>query len=104
MVSKVQSLLIVPITFEDAPEFQYAVKGGDAKVRCRVKADPVPQVDWKKDHRPLNDSSHFVVDKDGVVIRDVGDADEGVYTCRVRVVQLGTVEERHIKLEVGVIR
>jgi len=32
------------------------------------------------------------------VIRDVGDTDEGVYTCRVRVVQLGTVEERHIKV------
>jgi len=51
----------VPITFEDAPEFQYAVKGSDYKVKCRVKADPVPQVDWKKDHRLINDTGRCKV-------------------------------------------
>ncbi|CAL8091779.1 unnamed protein product [Orchesella dallaii] len=90
----------VPITFEDAPINQYAVKGQDYKVKCRVQADPEPQVDWKKDHRVLNNSDHFVMDKDGVVIRGVTEADEGVYTCRVRVTSMGTVEERHIQVEV----
>lgn len=46
----------MPITFEDAPTNQYAVKGQDYKVRCQVKADPEPQVDWKKDHRVINNS------------------------------------------------
>jgi len=49
----------VPITFEDAPTDQYATKGTDYKVKCRVKADPVPQVDWKKDHRAINDTGEF---------------------------------------------
>lgn len=45
-------------------------------------------------------SAHIVVDNDGILIRNVQESDEGVYTCRVRVQDLGTVEERHIKLEV----
>lgn len=44
-------LLTVPITFEDAPTSQFAVKGQDYKVKCHVRADPEPTVDWKKDHR-----------------------------------------------------
>lgn len=40
------------------------------------------------------------MDKDGVVIREVSETDEGVYTCRVRVTSMGTVEERHIQVEV----
>lgn len=34
------------------------------------------------------------------MIRGVTDNDEGVYTCRVRVLDLGTVEEKFINLEV----
>lgn len=40
------------------------------------------------------------MDKDGVVIRGVTEADEGIFSCRVRVVAMGTIEERHIQLEV----
>lgn len=36
--------LPVPITFDDAPEYQFAVKGTDSKVKCSVKADPPPIV------------------------------------------------------------
>lgn len=113
----------MPITFEDAPINQYAVKGQDYKVKCRVKADPPPQVDWKKDHRMIINSGkftmnspinflcsliiplpshldHYVMDKDGVVIRGVTEQDEGVYTCRVRVVSMGTIEERQVQLQV----
>ena len=50
----------MPITFEDAPVNQYAVKNTDYKVKCRVKADPSPSIDWKKDHKPINPSGkHF---------------------------------------------
>ncbi|XP_021944493.1 fasciclin-2 isoform X2 [Folsomia candida] len=90
----------VPITFDDAPEYQFAVKGTDSKVKCSVKADPPPIVDWKKDHAAIQTNAHIVVDNDGILIRNVQESDEGVYTCRVRVQDLGTVEERHIKLEV----
>lgn len=41
------------------------------------------------------------MDKDGVVIRGVTEFDEGVFTCRVRVVSMGTIEERHIQVEVS---
>lgn len=53
----------MPITFEDAPLNQYAVKGQDFRVRCRVRADPEPQVDWKKDHRVINDSGKKITRK-----------------------------------------
>ncbi|CAG7729553.1 unnamed protein product [Allacma fusca] len=90
----------VPITFEDAPTNQYAVKNSDYKVRCRVRADPSPSIDWKKDHKTINASDHYVTTADGILIKNVSEYDEGVYTCRVRVISLGKVEERHIQLEV----
>ncbi|CAL8091774.1 unnamed protein product [Orchesella dallaii] len=52
------------------------------------------------DHRVINNSDHFFIQKDGVIIRSVSEQDEGVYTCRVRVTSMGTVEERHIQVEV----
>lgn len=48
-------------------------------------------------------ADHFVIHKDGVVIRSVTIDDEGVYTCRVRVTSMGTVEERHILIQVCVL-
>ena len=49
----------VPITFEDAPINQHAVKNSDYKVKCRVRADPSPQVDWKFDHKTINSSGEW---------------------------------------------
>ena len=39
----------VGITWEDAPEDQYAVINKDSKIRCVVKARPAATVDWLKE-------------------------------------------------------
>ena len=39
----------VGITWEDAPEDQYAVIHKDSKIRCVVKARPAATVDWLKE-------------------------------------------------------
>ena len=59
-------LVLVGITWEDAPEVQSAMFGKPYKVRCVVRASPPAGVDWRKDNAPLvsgknNISVHLVL-------------------------------------------
>jgi neurocan core protein len=49
MNSKVKISTFIGITWEDAPEDQYAVIHKDSKIRCVVKARPAATVDWLKE-------------------------------------------------------
>jgi hypothetical protein len=44
---------------------------------------------------------HYVVETDGLLIRKVTEADDGVYVCRAIVLDTGELQERHINVEVG---
>ena len=45
---------------------------------------------------------HHIIQQDGVLIRGVEESDEGVYRCRARVADLGTLDSRDIQVQVHV--
>ena len=49
----------VGITWEDAPEDQYAVIHKDSKIRCVVKARPAAIVDWLKESLIISTGQFF---------------------------------------------
>jgi len=45
-------------------------------------------------------AERYVIEANGLLIRKVSEADDGVYTCRAIVMETGEYQERHIKVEV----
>ena len=48
---------------------------------------------------PFHIGDRYVVETDGLLIKEVVHSDAGTYTCRARVLETGSLEERDIKLE-----
>ncbi|XP_065347050.1 fasciclin-2 isoform X4 [Cloeon dipterum] len=90
----------VAITWEDAPSEQYPILHSDYKVKCKVHANPAPIVDWFKNNDAISTTDRYVIEANGLLIRRVTEADDGVYTCRAIVMNTGEYQERHIKVEV----
>jgi len=78
------------------------VSGKDYVVRCLVYANPPPTVDWLRNGDQIKSSDRFVVIPDGLMIKDVREADDGTYTCRAAVIQTGELMERNIRLDVQI--
>ncbi|EEB14179.1 Fasciclin-2 precursor, putative [Pediculus humanus corporis] len=91
---------IYPIKFEDAPETQNPIINTDYKVKCKVSANPPPQVDWSKNRELIKPSNRYIIEPDGLLISKVKETDDGVYTCRAIVIKTGELAIRHIKVEV----
>ncbi|XP_055380619.1 fasciclin-2 [Condylostylus longicornis] len=98
--TSVQVETFVAITWIDAPEKQYPVLGNDHKVRCKVEANPSPTVDWLRNEDPIRTGAKYVIEPDGLLIKNVQESDDGFYTCRALVMQTGDLDERHIRVEV----
>ncbi|XP_020805211.1 fasciclin-2 isoform X4 [Drosophila serrata] len=90
----------VAITWTNAPENQYPTLGQDYVVMCEVKADPNPTIDWLRNGDPIRTGDKYVVQTHGLLIRDVQEDDEGIYTCRAAVIETGELLERTIRVEV----
>ncbi|XP_046382239.1 fasciclin-2 [Ischnura elegans] len=93
---------IEAITFVDAPEEQYPILGAPFKVKCLVKANPAPIVDWYKNSEMIQTDHHYVVETDGLLIKNVTEMDDGVYNCRAIVIKSGELNDRSIRVEVHV--
>lgn len=88
----------VDITFVNAPENQYPVAGRDYIVNCEVQADPSPIISWQRNGEPINSEGRYVVDSKGLLIKNIKESDDGVYTCRAVVVTTGHLQTRNIKV------
>lgn len=88
------------ITWVDAPTEQYPIAGSSYKVRCKVKADPAPLIDWYKQDQRIQDGNGFVKDIDGLLIQNVTAEDDGIYKCRAIVLDTGSILDRDIRVEV----
>lgn len=56
--------------------------------------------DWLRNGDQIKSSDRFVIKHDGLLINDVRESDDGVYTCRAAVIQTGELMERNIRLDV----
>ncbi|XP_050056028.1 fasciclin-2 isoform X4 [Aphis gossypii] len=90
------------ITWVDAPTEQYPIAGTSYKVRCKVKANPAPLVDWYKEDTRIQDGNGFVKDIDGLLIQNVTAEDDGLYKCRAIVLDTGNILDRDIRVEVHI--
>jgi len=91
---------IVAITWEDAPAEQSAVYGQPYKVRCIVRANPPATIDWQRNGQSFQTNNQYVIENDGVLIREVSLEDDTFFTCRARVLTTGQLEDRRIRVEV----
>ncbi|XP_074196671.1 neuronal cell adhesion molecule isoform X23 [Rhinolophus sinicus] len=65
------------------PEYAVVQRGSTVSFECKVKHDHtlILTVTWLKDDHELPSDGRFTVDKDQLVVADVGDDDGGTYTC-----------------------
>jgi len=98
--ARVEILVYIGITWEDAPIVQYASLEEDYKVRCVVRANPPANIDWLKESLIISTGDQYVIESDGLLIKGVTKKNAGTFTCRARVPQTGELEERDIRLDV----
>ncbi|XP_023592806.1 neuronal cell adhesion molecule isoform X2 [Trichechus manatus latirostris] len=81
--NEVQLEIKDPTRIIKQPEYAVVQRGGTVSFECKVKHDHtlIPTVMWLKDNGELPDDGRFTVDKDRLVVADVGDDDGGTYTC-----------------------
>ncbi|KAM9216114.1 neuronal cell adhesion molecule isoform 6-T6 [Dugong dugon] len=81
--NEVQLEIKDPTRIIKQPEYAVVQRGGTVSFECKVKHDHtlIPTVMWLKDNGELPDDGRFTVDKDHLVVADVGDDDGGTYTC-----------------------
>ncbi|XP_077291454.1 neural cell adhesion molecule fasciclin 2 [Arctopsyche grandis] len=91
---------IVSITWKNAPDNQYPIKGRDYVVKCEVVANPPPTIDWMRNGDQIAIGGRYLPEPKGLLIKNVQESDDGIYTCRAGVILTGELAERNIRLEV----
>lgn len=90
------------ISFRDAPEYQNPTLNTDYLVKCVVTAHPPASIDWMRNGDPIKSSEKYVLNNNGLLIKNVQESDDGIYTCRAAVIQTGELQERNIRLDVQI--
>lgn len=86
------------ITFVDAPVNQYPIINSDYKIKCEVKGNPTPTVDWYKNEVNIVTQERYIVGEGGLTIKNVRESDDGVYRCTAVVISTGQIKSTEIKV------
>lgn len=102
LTATVTLMIIMDITWTNVPPEQFPIIGTSHQLKCEVKGDPYPIIDWLREGQrlTLDSNSRYVLETDGLRINDVQESDDGQYTCRALVPATGKVDERVIRVEV----
>ncbi|XP_050308211.1 fasciclin-2-like isoform X2 [Anthonomus grandis grandis] len=103
LIETVDVSVYVDIEFVDAPENQLPKAGTNFLVKCIVKGNPSPTLEWYRgEHSIENNPNKYVKKNDGLYIINVSEADDGVYKCSAYVSLTGVFKEKNIKVEVQI--
>lgn len=99
--ASVEVSTFVDISFLEAPENQYPIAGSHSIIKCKVKGNPYPIIEWYKSDTIIDENTpRYLPKNDGLYITNVTEEDDGLYRCTATVPQTGEYKERNIKVEV----
>ncbi|XP_044749680.1 peroxidasin [Coccinella septempunctata] len=84
---------------EEGPSDCQPQSGETSVFNCLVKGDPEPTVVWYKNQEVIDvtDSKFEILSNNTLIIRNVNQADEGVYSCSVKNI-LGDISSKAVRL------
>ncbi|KAL3267024.1 hypothetical protein HHI36_011167 [Cryptolaemus montrouzieri] len=88
------------IKFVNAPGSQYPIINQDYTIKCEVRGNPSPTVEWYKNDVNILTQERYIIVQGGLLIKNVRESDDGVYKCTAVVSTTGQFKSREIKVEV----
>ncbi|CAK9304372.1 unnamed protein product [Gordionus sp. m RMFG-2023] len=89
-----------PIEFIHAPEEQELVVNTTSKVYCSVIGEQPLEVTWPLVAGSTTPNDRVLFQEDGLLIKSVQPSDGGQYICLATSTELGTMMEKHIRVNV----
>lgn len=62
------------------------------------EGNPPPIIDWNKNDVSIVTNDKYVVEPDELLIKNVTEADDGIYKCTAVVLNTGQIKTRNIKV------
>lgn len=90
------------VTWEQCREVQYLIKGNRGeRINCRARANPKPNIIWKKDNRLIDNNPRYFINSSGIVIKEaVSEKDGGVFEVSALVTETGASHQRRITVQI----
>ncbi|XP_052831195.1 neural cell adhesion molecule 2 isoform X4 [Octopus bimaculoides] len=91
-----------PLGFSNCEEVQQPIIYKDAKIRCTATGDPAPKIQWKHKLKKIITAGRYEVDADGLIIKNITEADNGEYVLEAEIVSKSSYDEKSIIVKVVV--